>query len=228
MVVGQSPSGGRFFSKLGVASQSALENGHDHVLAVDIPGCVGAKRYWTAVDTTALYAAIEAMPRGKRNFYEVLHDDGPCRVYLDFDMAQDEGSVDGVNITMDQPDVYVKEIIDGIIAFMWTHYKVEQKLSDILVMDSSSNEKLSFHMLLPFTFRDDKQRAEFKARLMHFRAMKAYERQSKPYATGWIFAIKGSPDSAPYGKSQCFRMLGCCKPGKPHLVAVNRVGAVLV
>lgn len=99
------------------------------------------KRQFLLSDITTFYEEFSIVDERHRHVYELIRDSFPCRLYFDLEFNQPANpSVQGQELTM--------KWIDLVLWKIYQHYNISVGRGDVMVLDSSTEEKFSKHLHL--------------------------------------------------------------------------------
>ncbi|KAI6186251.1 DNA-directed primase/polymerase protein [Aphelenchoides besseyi] len=119
------------------------EQGDDRnkrIFAYEIPNCsTGARRFFTS-DLPKFVEFYKNYQYG-RHFYELIQSDRPCRAYFDLEFyTRFNPNINGVE--------YIKQFMELCCEMFDELFKIKLNQKNFLLLDSSTPEKFSAHMII--------------------------------------------------------------------------------
>ncbi|RZI45082.1 hypothetical protein [Candidatus Finniella inopinata] len=167
-----------------------------------------AKIYYI-VETAKLEEEILRHADANRNFYEVsiCDDDLPTmkaqRFKLDFDLTRGEALFDqAMTSNDDEEGLPLVDLLKEQLCKTFTSlHEIELDDENILTFDSSTNDKISYHIVIDgYYVEDNVQAKNFISKMRD----------------NWDNELRNYIDTSPYSSFQCFRRLHCAKLGKKN------------
>ena len=105
----------------------------------------GGRRRFLVTSYLTFVDKYLGLPEERCHFYEVITTDTPCKLYFDVDIYQDR----------DQ-SLRWKDLVDHLISYvnhcLMVMYQRECKKTEVILLDSSTEEKFSQHIIYPHIF----------------------------------------------------------------------------
>jgi hypothetical protein len=162
----------------------------------------GALVLWHCVTRKTIVLPYDAFPEwlmahaaASRTYFETMVSGAASRLYFDIDISGDD---------LPSPQLVLRTGVETIKERILEFYGIELTDSDFLVSDGSRDDKVSWHLLLPYHWPDSNSRLLFDAWF-------------KTTDTQLLGHAKALDPSVYSGAERKFRGVGCCKPGKPPL-----------
>ena len=146
----------------------------------------------------------------ERCFSEVIMEDSPARVHFDADLPlKKEGKWIDLGFSRYE---YLQAVCQFMTDLMKEYFGVDVALGDFHTPEACTTEKLSYHILLPYNFKDLAARQNFKKCVENAKSLLKVD-DSIYYQ---VMKINSALDSSIYSISRVFRLHGCCKEGKKN------------
>jgi Herpesviridae UL52/UL70 DNA primase len=163
-----------------------------------------------------------------RNFYEVILENTPCRLYLDLEFAKTNGRrTDSAELLLEELFSELQaewsEVFPHADPLLWTH---------VVDLDSSTPSKFSRHWIVhtdPHLFANTSAAGQFVTnwigRLANEQATGQLERKGRTALQSYLFDDEQTcvVDMGVYTRNRLFRLLGSCKFGKNPYEATLRI-----
>ena len=163
----------------------------------------GGKNFTGFKNVNDIIKFINAVPKEKRNFYEYRKEGEPFKIFFDIDFQKTP-----------YQNEFPQELIENFLIELKFNFRLlfDIPLSDdeIFVYQSCTNEKLSYHIILPYHHTRSLD-------VMTTLRDRIYKTLASVYLYKYNFILPSACiDRSIYGKSGHFRCLYCCKEGKDN------------
>jgi hypothetical protein len=196
------------------STQRAAFHDQDHfgskfVLSWCITDGYGKKEYIAVEDETSYFELINTIVPEHRRFSELIREDSASRVHFDADLSYKDISGDELSHYQ-----FLQGVCQFIILFMKDYYGIVITMSDLHITKAYTNRKMSFHILLPYKFKDLESRRQFKTCLMYAK-LNLEDDGTLMYK---IMKINSSLDDTIYSENRVLRLMENCKDGQNNFL----------